>query len=58
MNPQILRSLHIKNKFMEKNYKMFVHLIWVEEVKVKLEDMSLVKPWISYLKSHPIEEQM
>lgn len=29
---------------MEKNYKMFVHLIWVEEVKVKLEDMSLVKP--------------
>lgn len=43
MNPQILRSLHIKNKFMGKNYKMFVHLIWVE-VKVNLEDMSLVKP--------------
>lgn len=56
MNPQILRSLHIKNKFVEKNYKMFVHLIWVEEVKVNLEDMSLVKPSISYLKSHPIEE--
>lgn len=29
---------------MGKNYKMFVHLIWVEEVKVNLEDMSLVKP--------------
>ena len=37
MNPQIFRSLHIKNKFIKKNYKMFVHLIWVEEVKVNLE---------------------
>ena len=37
MNPQILRSLHIKNKFIKKNYKMFAHRIWVEEVKVNLE---------------------